>query len=45
MRENVECVEKTTKNKLLLLVKGYTGVINRLIEYPFNNPTLLKKCL
>ena len=38
-------VEKSTKNKLLLLGKGYTGVINRLIEYAFNNPTILKKCL
>ena len=38
-------VAKTTKNKLLSLGKGYTGVINRLIEYAFENPSIMKKCL
>lgn len=38
-------VTKSTKDKLLQLGKGYTSVISRLIEYAFENPTLLKKCL
>ena len=38
-------VSKTTKEKLISLGKGYTGIVNRLIEYAFDNPKVLKKCL
>lgn len=38
-------VAKSTKDKLLSLGKGYTSIINRIIEYAFENPSILKKCL
>ena len=38
-------VSKATKEKLMSLGKGYTSIVNRLIEYAFNNPAVLKKCL
>ena len=38
-------VSNATKEKLKSLGKGYTGVISRLIDYAFDNPSLLKKCV
>lgn len=38
-------VAKSTKDKLLSFGKGYTGIVNRMIEYAFENPNVLKKCL
>ena len=38
-------VSKATKEKLISLGKGYTSVVNRLIEYAFDNPKILQKCL
>ena len=38
-------VSKATKEKLLSLGKGYTSIVNRLIEYAFDNPKVLQKCL
>lgn len=38
-------VSKSTKEKLVALGKGYTSIVNRLIEYALDNPGLLQKCL
>ena len=38
-------VSKATKEKLVALGKGYTSIVNRLIEYSFDNPKVLQKCL
>jgi uncharacterized protein (DUF4415 family) len=38
-------VSKSTKEKLVALGKGYTSIVNRLIEYALDNPRLLQKCL
>lgn len=38
-------VSKSTKEKLIALGKGYTSIVNRLIEYALDNPRVLQKCL
>ena len=38
-------VSKSTKEKLVALGKGYTSIVNRLIEYALENPSVLQKCL
>lgn len=38
-------VSKSTKEKLVALGKGYTSIVNRLIEYALDNPRVLQKCL
>ena len=38
-------VSKSTKEKLIALGKGYTSIVNRLIEYALDNPRVLRKCL
>ena len=38
-------VNKNTKEKLMSLGKGYTSIVSRLIEYAFENPQIIKKCL